>query len=808
MNHLTNYLTQQDARGVMLLPPRPQRFIGRTALLQEIVDALRAARTGWYAITGMPGIGKTALASEALHAVITKDCEGPRVFPDAMAAFSGTGRRGIPGLIALLQEIIKVFDPSSPIGNSSETDLARVIELTRMALAGKRVLLLLDDLEPQFPLRQACEALLAQNSAEDKTDCAKREVSNSTCVVLATSRYIPSPALATRHFHVEPMDVSEACELFAALLGRPLYSVEQVYAGQVCAAVGYLPLAIEAAATAVATAGVPLSLLAHHAARHPLDRALDGEREIRAALEKALGDFDPEVQKRFALLATLGIQSFALESASAIITNPIAYRPDRELDTAADLGQLVRHSVIELLPYNPSATSSNSAISTILLPQARAPSFYEAHSYDARYQLHPLFFAHAMERLEQLEPEVVRAAQRNVQAYALTYVERYQGDVPLLERERDFLLATLAQLWHGKQFTGVVRLTEGLAYLAGRLSNPAQGKQILLWGIHACQHTDDQQHLAYFLNRLGGLYMSWGEYAEAFQTWKESMAIANQLGKPAYLWEPLCSLVYIADMVGDDMISPYDAAQRFAETILLAQDAEDADSIATALFIRGFFARHSGARDSAYQDFSACLRALSTQQSGNPLYQRFFEMEVQTELARLRGDYTRSREYTEETVAFAQGFCDPYTVAELVVDQALFAYQQGMVDDLSTWSLRLIELVQPLKAPHLHRASIFLQQVSAVSPVQIIESRFIDKVSSKTENRSPNTSLPFGESLSQRELDVLQLLATGLSNREVATQLVVTTSTVKKHLEHIYNKLDVHNRTQAIVKARAAGLLV
>jgi LuxR family maltose regulon positive regulatory protein len=61
--------------------------------------------------------------------------------------------------------------------------------------------------------------------------------------------------------------------------------------------------------------------------------------------------------------------------------------------------------------------------------------------------------------------------------------------------------------------------------------------------------------------------------------------------------------------------------------------------------------------------------------------------------------------------------------------------------------------------------------------------------------------------LSDRELDVLRLIAAGKSNQEIARALVVATSTVKKHLDNIYSKLNVHSRTQALARARELGLL-
>jgi LuxR family maltose regulon positive regulatory protein len=63
------------------------------------------------------------------------------------------------------------------------------------------------------------------------------------------------------------------------------------------------------------------------------------------------------------------------------------------------------------------------------------------------------------------------------------------------------------------------------------------------------------------------------------------------------------------------------------------------------------------------------------------------------------------------------------------------------------------------------------------------------------------------EPLSERELDVLHLIALGDSNQEIADRLVITLDTVKRHVTHIFEKLGVHNRVQAVARARALGLL-
>jgi len=63
------------------------------------------------------------------------------------------------------------------------------------------------------------------------------------------------------------------------------------------------------------------------------------------------------------------------------------------------------------------------------------------------------------------------------------------------------------------------------------------------------------------------------------------------------------------------------------------------------------------------------------------------------------------------------------------------------------------------------------------------------------------------EPLSEREFEVLQLIAAGLTNREIASRLFLALNTVKAHTRNIYGKLDVHSRTQAIARSQELGLL-
>jgi DNA-binding NarL/FixJ family response regulator len=89
-------------------------------------------------------------------------------------------------------------------------------------------------------------------------------------------------------------------------------------------------------------------------------------------------------------------------------------------------------------------------------------------------------------------------------------------------------------------------------------------------------------------------------------------------------------------------------------------------------------------------------------------------------------------------------------------------------------------------------ASLLSQQAPALSPAH---------VSGHTERINADGR----ERLSERELEVLQLAAKGLSNREIGARLYITEGTVKNHISSVLSKLQMRDRTQAVLFAKEQG---
>jgi LuxR family maltose regulon positive regulatory protein len=102
------------------------------------------------------------------------------------------------------------------------------------------------------------------------------------------------------------------------------------------------------------------------------------------------------------------------------------------------------------------------------------------------------------------------------------------------------------------------------------------------------------------------------------------------------------------------------------------------------------------------------------------------------------------------------------------------------------------------------------QQRGSLDSLRRVPAHYLRKLLATLERDAPSPTPPsteLPEALSERELEVLQLIAAGKSNRRIASELFVSVGTVKTHVNNLYRKLDAHSRTQAVARARELKLL-
>jgi DNA-binding NarL/FixJ family response regulator len=133
---------------------------------------------------------------------------------------------------------------------------------------------------------------------------------------------------------------------------------------------------------------------------------------------------------------------------------------------------------------------------------------------------------------------------------------------------------------------------------------------------------------------------------------------------------------------------------------------------------------------------------------------------------------------------------------------AAFAVEAGA--DLLRLGLFVLEGVLAAVAGHLIHYAALREQTLTRSAASF--RRFLLEAARSRSLRSDDQA-PLYEDLSQRELEVLRLLALGFQNRAIADRLFVSRNTVKTHLMHIYAKLGVQTRTEAVARALDLGLL-
>lgn len=136
--------------------------------------------------------------------------------------------------------------------------------------------------------------------------------------------------------------------------------------------------------------------------------------------------------------------------------------------------------------------------------------------------------------------------------------------------------------------------------------------------------------------------------------------------------------------------------------------------------------------------------------------------------------------------------------------KVLAAFSAG-ADSYCLKDITIELLVEALKATY--RGNVWLDPVIAHIILSQAKARSRLLFASDPHKRESSQEFPHHNPLTERELEVLQLIVDGYSNAEISKQLYITVGTVKTHVRNILNKLCADDRTQAAVRALRSGLV-
>jgi LuxR family maltose regulon positive regulatory protein len=180
----------------------------------------------------------------------------------------------------------------------------------------------------------------------------------------------------------------------------------------------------------------------------------------------------------------------------------------------------------------------------------------------------------------------------------------------------------------------------------------------------------------------------------------------------------------------------------------------------------------------------------------------------------LQGELADAAQLVDRLLAVNEGAERWGRVIALLTLRALIAEAQGRRDAAQTALTRALEMAEPegYIRTFVDEGSPLRDLLTTLDGPSAYVGELLDAFgerrpvpASPAANPAPHPVLV--EPLTDREVDVLALIARGLTNQEIADQLVISVNTVKTHAKHIYDKLDVRNRAEATTRAIERDLI-
>jgi predicted ATPase/DNA-binding CsgD family transcriptional regulator len=362
---------------------------------------------------------------------------------------------------------------------------------------------------------------------------------------------------------------------------------------------------------------------------------------------------------------------------------------------------------------------------------------------------------------------------------------------------------------------GIASCLHLLADIIWNLGNLAQARALGEESLTLFREVGDRRSVAYVLYHLGSLAVEQGEYTRGRDLLTESLTINRELGDTRIIAVSLFSLALSYRLSGGDLAQAHTLLN---ESLALSREIGDKENIVNCLSLSGLLALSEGDMASAR---SLTAQALALFQEMK-LHGTALPLFAVAEVAAAEGDAPRAQALYEQGVGVAMKAGDQRTLTSGLEGLAATVAAQGNhVGAAYLWGAAEA-LREALGMPLSPIARALYQRAVAaarsqpgeqafatawaegrtMSPEQALaasEQVVLAAPTQEERSSSPITASPptYPDGLTAREVEVLRVVAQGLTNEQVAERLVISPRTVDTHLTSIYSKIGVSSRSAA-----------
>lgn len=819
------------------LPAPSSPLVGREQEVEELTDLLRREDVRLVTLTGPGGTGKTRLALEVAHRMLSHFADG--VFFISLAPLQD------PELVpAAIADELDVQERGDEL----------ILETLKDVLVDRELLLVLDNFEHLMPAALAVSELL---SAAPRLHIL---VTSREWLRLRGERHYPVDPLALppadrlgKGLSVEEAIAFPAVELFreravAALPSFELTARNAAAVAQICVRLDGLPLAIELAA-ARTQLFTPQALLARlqeangptHAAPnlHPLSggaRDLPARQQtLRATIDWSYHLLTAAEQALFRRLAVFA-GGCSLEAMEVVCDAD----PEASPEIMDCLSSLVDKNLLRV-EGGPDGEPRFSMLHVIRqYAQERLQRLGEAPALAAHHARYYIGLA------EQAEPALTGPEQAS-------WLDRLEIEHDNLRaalhwagrnREAELGLRLGSALWRfwayrGHHHEGRLWLDEMLAlderaplrwradarFALGMIaldqSDLINARAYHEAGLRLRREVGDPSSIAGSLYGLGIVELEMGEHHRARALLEEGLALFREFGDRFHTANVLIGLASIAMDEGHYA----EGRSLLQESLGLFRELGDQQGIAASLNNLGMIALYEGNNERAQQRFEESLEVIRPLESAAFNAMGLVNIGI---VAARRGDLAQATAIFAEALQTFVDLDDQVLVAEILERMAAVAGTRRRFERAATlWGAAeaLREKVQAPLPPAERReqeqalarirnsmpADAFAQAWAVGRHLALTDfEELIAFALAQEAPAAPDTTPPAAghpPDLTPREIEVLRLVAQGLTDAQVAEELVISPRTVSAHLTSIYRKLDVNSRTAATRLALEDGWL-